>query len=200
MPRIGAALAACTFCFILSSNASGQEIAPDYSKSESWLCHPDNKMDACKRDLDTTVIAADGKLSKKSFVAAKDPKIDCFYVYPTTSLDPGIISDLIPGENEELITAYVQAARFRSHCKVYAPMYRQGTVPALRAAAAGKPMQGDRSATYADVLNAWNYYLQHDNKGRGFVLIGHSQGASLLSRLAATEIDGKPIQKQLVSA
>jgi len=50
------------------------------------------------------------------------------------------------------------------------------------------------------VLNAWNHYLQHENKGRGFVLVGHSQGAGLLARLIAAEIDGKPLQKQLVSA
>jgi hypothetical protein len=79
-------------------------------------------------------------------------------------------------------------------------MYRQNTVTSLRAATAGKPMSGDRSVIYADVLNAWNYYLQNDNKGRGFVLIGHSQGTGLLTRLIAAEIDGKPIQKQLVSA
>lgn len=200
MSRLGVAISAYAFFFVINSQAFAQEIAPDYSKPDAWLCHPDSKSDACQRDLNTTVISVDGKFSNKAFAAAKNPAIDCFYVYPTTSLDPGIISDLIPGEKEELITAYVQAARFRSHCKVYAPMYRQGTVPALRAAAAGKPMQGDRSATYADVLNAWNYYLQHDNKGRGFVLIGHSQGAGLLLRLAAAEIDGKPIQKQLVAA
>jgi hypothetical protein len=61
-------------------------------------------------------------------------------------------------------------------------------------------MSGDRAVIYTDVLNAWNHYLQNDNKGRGFVLIGHSQGSSLLTRLIASEIDGKPIQKQLVSA
>jgi hypothetical protein len=109
-------------------------------------------------------------------------------------------SDLTPGKDEELITAYVQAARFRTQCRVFAPMYRQNTVTSLRAASAGKPMSGDRSVIYADVLNSWNHYLQHENKGRGFVLIGHSQGAGLLSRLIAAEIDGKPIQKQMISA
>ena len=30
--------------------------------------------------------------------------------------------------------------------------------------------------------DAWNYYLKNDNKGRGFVLVGHSQGSFILDR------------------
>jgi len=53
---------------------------------------------------------------------------------------------------------------------------------------------------YNDVLDAWNSYLKNDNKGRGFVLVAHSQGSFILNRLIREQIDGKPIQKQLVSA
>src|SRR5262249_39340356 len=53
---------------------------------------------------------------------------------------------------------------------------------------------------YADVLDAWNYYLEHDNKGRGFVLVAHSQGSFILDELIRKEIDGKPIQSRMVSA
>jgi hypothetical protein len=192
---VTAAIVAIAPCYAQDAAA-----APDYGSRQNWLCHPDNKQDACHRDLDVTVITAQGKLSKRDWPERRNQAVDCFYVYPTTSLDQTVLSDLTVGENEELITAYVQAARFRTQCKVYAPVYRQNTVTSLRAAAAGKPMQGDRSGSYTDVLNAWNYYLQHDNKGRGVVLVGHSQGASLLARLIAAEIDGKPVQKQLVSA
>ena len=48
--------------------------------------------------------------------------------------------------------------------------------------------------------DAWNYYLQHDNKGRGVVLVAHSQGSFILNRLIREEIDGKPIQSRMVSA
>jgi pimeloyl-ACP methyl ester carboxylesterase len=65
---------------------------------------------------------------------------------------------------------------------------------------AGRPAAIDRNLAYGDVLDAWNYYLQHDNQGRGVVLIGHSQGSMVLTELIKREIDGKPIQKQLVSA
>ena len=189
-----------TVLWLISATGVAQEGAPDYSKLDAWLCHPENANDACDRDLDATTVAANGKLSKQAFKAASTQPIDCFYVYPTTSLDNSAVSDLTPGKDEELITAYVQAARFRSQCKVYAPMYRQNTVPSLRAQFAGKPLPGDSSVTYKDVAAAWSYYLQHYNQGRGVVLIGHSQGTLLLNRLIAAEIDGQPLQKQLVSA
>jgi len=200
MSHLRACAATSALVLLCSVSSLAQDVAPDYAKLDAWLCHPDNKKDACDQDLSVTVVAADGKLSKKDVKEARNQPIDCFYVYPTTSLDNSMVSDLNPGKDEELITAYVQAARFRSQCRVYAPMYRQNTVTSLRAAAQGKPMSGDRSVIYADVLNSWNHYLHHENKGRGVVLIGHSQGASLLTRLIAAEIDGKPVQKQLVSA
>jgi hypothetical protein len=50
------------------------------------------------------------------------------------------------------------------------------------------------------VRDAWNYYLQHDNQGRGYVLIGHSQGSYVLAELIRQEIDGKPVQSRMVSA
>jgi hypothetical protein len=53
---------------------------------------------------------------------------------------------------------------------------------------------------YADVLNAWRHYLQHDNKGRPFVLIGHSQGSIMLSLLLAQEIENSPAAARMLSA
>jgi hypothetical protein len=164
------------------------------------LCHPENTDDACDRDLSTTVILADGRFRLESWTDNPEPAIDCFYAYPTTSHDESGNSDLKPAEQGELITAYLQAARFRSHCRVFAPLYRQVTVPALRAMMRGESIGHDRAMALNDISVAWNYYLENENQGRGFVLIGHSQGASLLRDLIASEIDGKLIQQQLVSA
>ena len=50
-----------------------------------------------------------------------------------------------------------------------------------------------------DVKAAWEHYLAYNNVGRGVVLIGHSQGSGLLTRLIASEIDGKPVQVGIVS-
>jgi len=172
----------------------------DYGELDTWLCHPDNAKDACDRDLSTTIIAHDGQFTPESWPDNPEPAIDCFYAYPTTSHDESGNSDLKPAEQGELITAHLQAARFRSQCRVFAPLYRQVTVPALRALMRGENIGSDRAMALNDIKVAWNYYLEHENHGRGFVLIGHSQGASLLRDLIASEIDGKSIQKQLVSA
>ena len=170
----------------------------DYSKAESWLCRP-GRHDACDVDLTATVISATGKLTREPWAANPKASVDCFYVYPTVSLDSTGNSDMVAGD-EELNVVRVQAARFGSQCRVYAPLYRQVTLTALRAVLAGRTAAVDRTLAYNDVFDAWNYYLQHDNQGRGVVLIGHSQGSGVLTELIKKEIDGKPIQKQLVSA
>ena len=103
-------------------------------------------------------------------------------------------------EPEEKSVIRAQFARFASVCKPYAPVYRQATLTAIYAAALGHPIPIDRALIYDDVLDAWKYYMAHDNHGRGVVLIGHSQGSGVLHFLIKNEIDGKPIQSQLVSA
>jgi len=171
----------------------------DYSKPESWLCRPGMANDMCHVDLATTVIAADGTLTREAFTPNPNAPIDCFYVYPTVSYDQSGNSDMTPGPEERSVVR-IQFARFGSVCRLFAPMYRQATLTALRAAAAGKPIPVDRELADSDVLDAWNYYLKNDNNGRGVVLVGHSQGSGVLIGLIRREIDGKPIQSRVISA
>jgi hypothetical protein len=178
--------------------AAAKTAANDYSKAETWLCRPGRK-DACAVDQSTTVVAADGKLATEPFTANPAAPIDCFYVYPTVSLDPTPNSDMTAGP-EEMSVISAQFARFGSQCRTFAPLYRQITLGSLRAMTSGKPAAADRMLGYNDVLNAWNYYLEHDNQGRGVVLIGHSQGSGVLTQLIAKEIDGKPVQSKIISA
>jgi len=169
----------------------------DYSNGDNWLCRP-GRQDACDVDLSTTVISADGKMTLETWAANPNAQVDCFYVYPTVSMDPGGNSDMLPGPEEKGVVR-VQFARFASQCRPYAPIYRQVTLSALRAALFGTPIPVDRALAYNDVLDAWNYYLEHDNHGRGVVLIGHSQGSGVLTQLVKNEIDGKPVQSRIVS-
>ena len=173
--------------------------ANDYNNPASWLCRPGHEA-VCTTDQRSTIVRADGTTSTRKWQAATKPKVDCFYVYPTVSLDRSPNSDMIPGP-EEAAVVNQQLNRFASQCRIYAPLYRQVTIPALRSAITGAPMAGiDRELAYTDVRDAWRSYLAHDNHGRGVILIGHSQGSGVLKRLLAEEIDGKPVQKQLVSA
>jgi hypothetical protein len=101
----------------------------------------------------------------------------------------------------ELNVIKQQFARFASKCQPYAPLYRQVTLVGLRRMLApGAAVTLDQGLQYDDVKDAWNYYLNNDNKGRGVVLVAHSQGSFILNRLIHDEIDGKPIQSKLVSA
>ena len=188
---------------IVSCAAWAQTPAPavqpgnDYAKAENWLCRPD-RADACGADLTATIVAAGGAMTKEAFHAAADAPIDCFYVYPTVSMQPGANADMTI-EPEERGVVKLQFARFASKCRPFAPLYRQMTIAQLRKAIAGEDA-GDQARAYGDVVDAWNYYLRHDNNGRGVVLIGHSQGAGQLTRLLQQEFDRKPLAKQLVSA
>jgi hypothetical protein len=173
----------------------------DYAQPASWLCRP-GRQDACAVDLTTSVVAASGAMTREAWTPHANPPIDCFYVYPTISSDPGVNSDMTADAPERNVIRQ-QFARFGSQCRLYAPLYRQVTLVGLRRAFAPN---GDIAALlsvglgYDDVLDAWNHYLQHDNQGRGVVLIGHSQGAYILSALIKREIEGKPVQARLVSA
>ncbi len=177
---------------------AGPQPKNDYTTDAAWLCRP-GRSDACAQDQTATVVAADGATKVEPFKADPKAPIDCFYVYPTVSTDPGGNSDMTIDPAETTV-AEQQAARFGQACRVFAPMYRQVTLAALRQVMRGQPSPGDENLAYGDVLDAWKDYLARDNHGRGVVLIGHSQGSRVLLRLLAEEIDGKPVQKQLVSA
>lgn len=193
-----AAAAALTFAAPASAQAPAKA-ANDYGKPEAWLCRPDNNA-FCDIDLTATVVPGSGALAKETYQKAADPKVDCFYVYPTVSNDPGANSDMTPNVEERNVASR-QLARFGSVCRIFAPLYRQITLGALRANTAGTPMAGlDREMAYNDVRDAWRHYLANDNKGRPVILYGHSQGSGMLKRLIAEEIDGKPAQRQIVSA
>lgn len=174
--------------------------SPIYADPTSWVCRPDMD-DVCDHDLDTTVVKRNGKTSFRAFRPARDPRFDCFYVYPTISTDPGGNSDLIPGADQEQFVAGQQAARLGSVCRVFAPVYRQVTLTALLAALGGNPVPTDSALADADLLDAWKHYIANDNGGRGVLLIGHSQGASRLITLIRNEVDGNPVLRdRLVSA
>jgi hypothetical protein len=172
--------------------------APDYTQDSAWLCLP-GRADPCGMSLATTALNANGYGSTGEVTANKDAAVDCFYVYPTVSSDPGLNSDLIPGVREQG-AALIQLARFGTVCRTFAPIYRQVTLAALPRAFAGEDVTANFALAYGDVLAAWKEFLAHRNKDRPFVLIGHSQGSVHLLKLLQEEIDGKPVAKRMLSA
>lgn len=170
-----------------------------YAQGAHWLCHPDDADEnVCERDLDATIVNADGSTEVAPHEPASDPAIDCFYVYPTISSDESANSDLEPQEDAEIRGVLNQFARLNAVCRTFAPVYRQRTLGAMFA---GEDDPATRDVAYDDVVDAWKHYVAHDNDGRGVLLVGHSQGAGLLGRLIQEEIDDEPLLRdRLVAA
>ncbi|WP_245677611.1 DUF3089 domain-containing protein [Nocardia acidivorans] len=146
--------------------------------STVWLCRPGQAGDPCG--------------------GRTDAPIDCFYVYPTASLEQATNADFDTSAELRAV-ARAQAGPFGAQCTVWAPVYRQVTLRALF----NPPAEGvgaARDLAYQDIENAWDDYLANHNDARGVVLIGHSQGTRMLRSLIRNRIDGKPVQAQLVSA
>ncbi len=169
-----------------------------YADPNVWLCRPAHD-ELCKIPTEITQISANNAQSISVRKPASAPGIDCFYIYPTVSSAPAGNSGLIPGPDEKRVIAN-QFAPFASVCRPFAPMYRQITKAGLESTLGDKSIPIDPELAYSDILTAWRHYLRLDNHGRGVVLIGHSQGARLLARLIAEEIDGRPTQSLLLAA
>lgn len=185
----------------------GVDPAPlDYTNANLWLCRPGIDANECYGDLDATAFYPDGTSEVLTHVRAADPAFDCFYVYPTVNLTgTGNTTDLsdISHVQDALLS---QGARFSRICEVYAPLYRQlaiGTAGASTGDGGSVSLNGDSNIAYGDVKAAFNQYLSTWNKGRKFVLIGHSQGTLMLQRLMTEMFDvdsGADLRARMISA
>ena len=172
-----------------------------YQSDALWLCRPDLPGDACHRDLTATELLADGTRKVTPHVPLANPDVDCFYVYPTVDmhLRAGNHTDLVDIEDMQR-TAMVQIARFSEVCAVYAPLYRQVSI--------GTYLDRDESeknhffeVAASDVEAAFQHYLTHYNHGRRMVIVGHSQGAQMITTLLQKTFDrDEELRKRLVVA
>ena len=171
--------------------AGATQPAPD-SAGTVWLCRPGQADDPCTASLTTTVISRNGSRRIVDYESAVNPPIDCFYLYPNVTHQTANNANLHIDPQETAI-AELEASPFSQDCRVFAPMYREATGRSTSEAATQA-----RQIAYESVLNAWRDYLAHYNAGRGVVLIGHSEGSSMLSELVADQIDQSPQVRKLV--
>ncbi len=186
--------------FLLAVSAQFAQSAPVAQARTVWLCRPGLASDPCEASRAATVVSYEGTVRRESLQPQGGrgaPPIDCFYVYPTVSTQRGPNANL-EIEPQETRVAVAQASRFSEDCRVYAPMYPQLTLNAIDKPGRASPLAALKA--YLGVLGAWQEYLHRYNRGRGFVLIGHSQGALVLIQLIKERIDAnEALRKRLVS-
>jgi Protein of unknown function (DUF3089) len=186
---------------VLAGAAALAVIAPGAAAAKTvWLCKPGIENNPCTPGLKTTYYSPTAKkLRVDTPKATRPPKVDCFYVYPTVSDQQTPLANKNIDPELRSIALY-QAARYSQHCRVYAPVYRQVTLAGLLGGGGAGSSEG-ATVPYQDVRAAWRTYLRKHNKGRGVVLVSHSQGTFVLRRLVREEIDPKPkLRRKLVSA
>ncbi len=175
--------------------------AASASAETTWLCRPGLASNPCLNSEETTVRLDGGATFVEHAKPAKEPPIDCFYVYPTVSSQLAInANEKIEAEEEAI--AESQASRFSQVCKVYAPIYPQLTIPAIDGfPGVGKVEPENFVKAYTGVARAFIEYIARYNDGRGFELIGHSQGSAMLEQLIKEVIETEPaLRKRLVGA
>jgi hypothetical protein len=164
---------------------------PDYAVPAAWAARPDRADDA-------DVFPPNTKYPE----AQKTAAADVFFIHPTGYAKPdswnGPLDDPNAVKAVTLVMQYLASA-FNAAAAVYTPRYRQATLYAFLDYETDSGAQALELA-YADVERAFEYYLTNFNRGRPFILAGHSQGSNHGLRLLQQKIIGTPLQRRLVAA
>ena len=165
---------------------------PDYSQLAYWAAHPD------KKDPSDSIPAP--------LLAGfqKDSSVDVFFLHPTTlvaSKDTewnANIDDSALNARTDNTTILFQASAF-NECRVFAPRYRQAHLRAYFTTDTASARRALELA-YEDLRTAFQYYLDHYNRGRPIIIASHSQGTTHAERLLKEFFENKPLKNQLVAA
>lgn len=118
--------------------------------------------------------------------------VDTFYLYPTCYLDDS--EDALPictidNQAVRLQAQSVyenQATVFEESTNVFAPYYRQSNIYTVVGMGSQELEEFQRQEQRTDVYAALDYYFEHYNNGRPFILAGHSQG-SIMTKIVLGE-------------
>ncbi|TRW14439.1 DUF3089 domain-containing protein [Glacieibacterium frigidum] len=158
--------------------------APDYALAAFWAAGPAGP-------------GASAAVPEGATPAARRPPADVFFIHPTTfrtttqwNQDAG---DAATNAWTDASSIARQASAFNACCRVFAPRYRQASF-------LSKDDGRDRALdlAYGDIERAFDVFLRA-NRGRPFILAGHSQGGLMVARLVERRIDGTPLAKRLIA-
>ena len=129
----------------------------DYADAENWLAVPTERRHA----------------------------VDLLYFYPTAYSPSGENAPLYCEIDDASMRAGApdafakQATAFETCADIYAPFYRQCDAMALAGLTQPEMIAIESGVPRTDVFAALDYYFEHWNDGRPFILAGHSQGAMM---------------------
>jgi hypothetical protein len=162
-----------------------------YGDDKLWMCKPGLQKNYCLENIaDATEALPDGTFKPFMDDLRTDHPFDCIFWYPTVNRTEDPTSLDFSDPEPMLGSIRSQAARFSRVCNVYAPFYRQVSLN----------NGGDRELGYKDVVDSFKQYIANWNKGRYFVIYGHSQGTGHATRLITDEVDKRPeLRERLIS-
>jgi len=174
-----------------AAKTSGPE--PDYSNLYFWAASPFKE--------DTSDSIPDFLKDEK-----RNQRADVFFIHPTsffgkaeTAAWNADLNDKEVNQETDSRSILFQASVFNGSCRVFAPRYRQANMKSFYVRKSSSARKAFDLA-YADVKNAFQYYLRNYNENRPIIIASHSQGSLHAIRLLQEFFDGKPLQKRLVCA
>ncbi len=150
------------------------EQSPDYNETYNWLSLP-----------------------------SVEKGVDVFYVYPTVSSNATGQMDITCAEERALAEGIyqAQASVYKSNANVFAPYYRQMSTQVTMPAGGLATDTKEFKQGAADVEEAFEYYIENLNKGRPFIIAGHSQGTMALIELIKNRFgDDEALRNRMVAA
>ena len=119
-------------------------------------------------------------------------EVDTFYLYPTCYIDDSEDAKPICDIDDEATRIQAQsiyenqATVFEESTNVFAPYYRQSNIYHVIGMDNEELEEFQKNEQRTDVYAALDYYFEHYNNGRPFILAGHSQG-SIMTRIVLGE-------------
>lgn len=127
-------------------------------------------------------------------------KVAVFFIHPTSYLEKfhwNAALDHRPSRAMAEIIVRGIASPFAPATQLWAPRYRQAAFGAFLTDAPEGTKALD--AAYADVLQAFDYFVAHSDSNVPIVLAGHSQGSFHLIHLLQDRVAGKPIARRIAA-
>jgi pimeloyl-ACP methyl ester carboxylesterase len=166
---------------LLTSAAAASPLKPtDYQQRSHWLHLPS--------------------------ASAKQKRVAVFYLYPSEyRAAPGgpVIGPVDdPGMMHGAQVAFQrQATAFRTIGDIYAPYYRQADAAARAAMPQKEQVKVVAGAPTVDGIAAFKHFLKHFDRGRPFILVGHSLGSNVTANLLAQYMGSHPrVRKRMIAA